>query len=216
MSESSEIVRRLVEAGANYESIGQAVGRNRSLIRQVGIGSKPGNNLRDALAALESRLAGVAPERANVAARSAAVAPPSRRQTSRGALAKVRRPTTVAGRSWTASTVKKAGVKGGARGLGHPIADAAEAGRQLAVTVSVDRSLAVQAYGKKGRGRAGRGGSVDFRLGDAEDVWEAVQAAGGDVAAYVAGAMIEAGLVDSADQAFVRAHLVEIDLRTFD
>lgn len=217
MSESSEIIRRLVESGANYESIGQAVGRNRSLIRQVGIGSKPGNNLRDSLAALESRLAGVAPERVNRTAREAAVAPPARRTTTRGTLAGVRKPTTIRGRSWTASTVKKAGVKSGARGLGHTIADAAESGRQIAATVSVDGALAVEAYGSSRRGVQGVRGSADFKLGDGPEVWAAVRDDyAGDVTAYVAARMVEAGLVDSSDEGYVREHLVEIDLRTFD
>lgn len=210
MSESSDIIRRLVESGANYESIGQAVGRNRSLIRQVGIGSKPGNNLRDALAALETRLAGVAPDRVNTAARTTTVAPPSRRQTSRGALARVRKPTTIRGRAWTASTAKQGAVRNGARGLGHAMADAADAGQTLAATVLFSKRTKVEAYGSSRRGTAGFGGSVDIELGPAEEVWPIVHNEfGGDITAYILAEVQGRGLV-SGD-----AEIIGIDLRSY-
>lgn len=214
MSESSEIIRRLAASGVNYESIGQAVGRNRSLIRQVGIGAKPGNNLRDSLAALEARLAGAGGEAANRAARSAPVAAPARRTTSRGALAKVRRPTTIRGRAWTSSTVKQAGVRNGARGLGHPMADAAEAGQHLAATVTFSKRTKVEGLGSAGpknkRGRAGFGGSVDLDLGPADEVWQSVREDfGGDVTEYILSECVGRGLVPN------DAEIVGIDLRSY-
>lgn len=213
MSESTEIVRRLVAAGANYESIGRALGRNRSLVRQVGIGAKPGNTMRDALAELEARLAGAAD--VNQAARTATITPPEPRKNRRGALAKVRKPTTVQGRSWSASSVKRQAVRSGARGLGHPMADAAERGQTLAVTVTVDGAVAIQAYGTSRRGREGLHGSADFRLGDAAEVLDTIQEDyGGDVTAYVADVLVDRGLVDRATD--VAPHIVEIDLRAFD
>lgn len=214
-SESGEIIERLLGLGANYQTIGESVGRNRSLIRQVGLGAKPGHNLRDALAELERRVRAGTP-----ATSRQPVAAPVRRTTARGGLAKVRRPTTVrskTGRSWTASTVKRQGVRHGARGLGHTLADAAEGGQQVAVTVSVDGALSVQAYGTSRHGRAGVRGSADFKLGDAEEVWESVRDDyAGNVAAYVAAAMVERGLVNSSDAGYVAEHLTEIDMRTFD
>jgi hypothetical protein len=208
MPDSGEIIRRLVESGANYQTIGQALGRNRSLVRQVAIGAKPGHNLRDSLQQLERRLAGEVVD----------VPAPARRETARHTLARVRRPVTIKGRTgaWSASGAKKAAVRSGAKGLGHPMADAAEAGQALAVTVSVDGHLSVEAYGKSRHSRGGLRGSADFRLGDADEVWEAVRDEyAGDVTAYIADVMVERGLVDSSDTGYVREHLVDIELRAF-
>lgn len=213
-SESGEIIRRLVAGGLNQADIGRALGRDRSLISQVARGRKPGDNLRESLAQLESRLAGAADVRA--AAKAATVTPPAPRTTRSGALARVRKPVTIRGNNWTASTVKKTGVRGGARGLGHVLSDGADAGHQVAVTVSVDGQVAIEAYGNTGRGKAGLHGSADFLLGDAADVWASVQADhGGDVTAYVAQHMADAGLVSSGDVGNLAAHIVEIDMRTF-
>lgn len=214
MSESTEIVRRLVAAGANYESIGRALGRNRSYIRQVGIGAKPGETMRASLAELEERLTGAAD--LNREARTVTLTtPPEARKDRRGALARVRKPTTVSGRSWSSSSVKRQAVKSGARGLGHPMADAADRGQSLGVTVTVDGAVSIQAYGTSRRGREGLHGSADFRLGDAGEVLDAIQNQyGGDVTAYVADVMVERGLVAGAED--VAPHIVEIDLRAFD
>lgn len=215
VSESGEIVARLLAGGANYQTIGEALGVNRSLPRQWATGAKPGNNMRAALRALERRLGGEEPPpRGEPIPEARAV---ERRTTRSGALARVRKPTTIRGRSWTASTVKRAGVKGGARGLGHPIADAAEDGRRLGATVSVDKQLSVQAYGTSRRGRAGAGGSVDLDLGDAAEVWDELQGRyGGDVTAYLADQLAGRGLLSGPGMDNAAAHLTEIELRTFD
>lgn len=220
VSESSEIIRRLVASGANYQDIGQALGRNRSLIRQVSIGAKPGHNLRASLEELENRLAGAG--NVHQAARTATVTAPGKRTTRTGALARVRKPVTIRGNNWTASTVKRSGVKGGARGLGHVLSDAAESGQQVAVTVSVNNSLSVESYGSSRRGVAGRGGSVDFILGDADDVWTAVELLhGGNVTEYVAQALVDQGHVSATGESradlidHAAAAVVEIDMRTF-
>lgn len=197
---SGEIIRRLVESGQNYERIGQALGRNRSLVRQVAIGSKPGANLRESLEQLERRLAGQAVE----------VTPPKPRTTSRGTLARVRKPTTVRGRSWASSTVKRQGMRSGGRSLGHALADAAEDGRQLAATVTLGSGLIAEHYGSSRRGHAGPGGSVDINLGDADDVWAAVRDEyGGNVSAYIADVLVDRGLVSTADTRVSQADLVE-------
>lgn len=208
MSESGDIIRRLVEGGQNYQTIGVALGRDRSLVRQVAIGTKPGRNLRDALAQLERKLSGQAVE----------VQEPTRRTTRRGSLAGVRKPTTRRSESgsWSSSTVKRTAIRGGAKGLGHPLADAAEAGHQVAVTVSVDGHLGIEAYGSSRRGRAGLHGSADFKLGDAEEVAATIHDEyAGDVAAYIADVMVDQGLVSSSDASYVREHIVEIDMRTW-
>lgn len=195
---SQDVIRRLLDAGANYETIGQAVGRNRSLIRQVGIGAKPGRNLEAALTALEQRLAGVEPGRVNTEARrSAGTLPaPAQRVNRRGALAKVRRPTTVRGRGWSSSTMKRQAMRNGGRGLGHPIADAAEAGQQVAATITLGSGLAAEHYGTSRRGQAGAGGSLDILLGDADEVLAEIQDGyGGNVSAYLADVMVARGLV---------------------
>jgi hypothetical protein len=216
VSEAGEIIARLVAGGANYQTIGEALGRNRSLIRQVAIGAKPGRNLRDSVAELERRVqaAGRAP-----ASREPVATPPPRRTTvkhGREVLANVRKPTTIRGRSWTASTAKRAATRSGARGLGHPLADAAESGRQVAVTVSVDGQVSVEAYGSSRRGRAGVRGSADFKLGDADEVWESVREDyGGNVTAYVAAAMVDQGLVSGMGAGALADHITEIDLRAF-
>lgn len=223
MSESSEIIRRLVEGGANYESIGQAVGRNRSLIRQVGIGSKPGNNLAESLAELERRLGSVPKPERNQAARSAPTTTrPTARTTRRGGLAKVRKPTTVGGERWSSSVVKRNAVQHGARGLGHPLADAADAGREIGVTVTVDKGLTVEAgsakAGKRSKGISGPGGSCDFMLGDAFEVWDTISSEyDGNVTAYVADRMVDEGLVSGGARTGAEAasHIREIELRAF-
>lgn len=213
MSESGEIIGRLLGLGANYETIGQAVGRNRSLVRQVGIGAKPGHNLRESLAELERRVTGLAPgANVNREARQVPVAAPERRKTGRGHLARVRKAVTISRTHYSISTVKKQAAASGARGLGHTIADAADQGRTVAVSVTFDRSITVHAYGKGKRGRAGAGGTLDFELGDAEAVAEGVVEHGGNVMAYIVAEAMAAGHITGADPA---AHVLEVELRTY-
>lgn len=49
---SGELIAQLLANGYTYASIGRAIGRDRSLIRQVAVGSKPGRNLTESLAQL--------------------------------------------------------------------------------------------------------------------------------------------------------------------
>ena len=53
---AAELIGELTGAGLNYADIGRALDRNRSLVRQVAIGAKPGHNLTDALGALRERV----------------------------------------------------------------------------------------------------------------------------------------------------------------
>jgi hypothetical protein len=211
VSESAEILARLTAAGQNYRQIGDALGRNRSYFSQVARGVKPGNDdLRDALAALERRLAGS----------TEPIVEPRRRATAAGARAKVRRRTD--GRAWSSASVKQSAARSGARSLGKVAADAAHDGRQLAVTVSVDKTVSVQKYGTHRRGVEGPGGSADFKLGPADEEHERlVEEFGGNVTAYVAARMLEEGLAASTKggpltPATLAAHIVDLELRTFD
>lgn len=218
VSESGAIIARLLAQGANYQTIGETLGRNRSLVRQVAIGAKPGHNLRDALAQLERAVsAGAAP----ASTRAAPVPEPARRTTHAGTLARVRKPTTIRGASWTASTVKRSAARNGARGLGHPLSDAAEDGRQVAATITFTSAVSVESYGSSGRGIAGPGGSLDIKLGDAAEVWGEVQSQyGGDVAAYLGAVAVERGYVSgnfgAGDAAMVAGAIESVELRTFD
>jgi hypothetical protein len=219
---SVDVIRRLLDAGANYETIGQAVGRNRSLIRQVGIGAKPGANLEQALLELENRLAGVPRTRVNTEGRRAAgtLTPAPERTNARGKLAKVRRPSTVRGESWSTSTSRRQAVRSGARGLAHPLADAADAGANVGVTVTVDGRAGIEVHGSGGASRkggtAGRGGSAEFQIHDPDGAFQTIMARGGDVVAYLAQDMLDRGLVSGTSSASeLAAHITEVQLRTW-
>lgn len=216
-SESTDLVRELVEGGLNYADIGQALGRDRSLVRQVGIGAKPGNNLRAALAELRDRLAGVQAGR-HQAARAATVPAPPRRQTAAGKPAAVRRRTRHEGPHHSTQLVKRQASQHGATALGKALDRAADAGRQAAVTVGFDRAVTVTASSPGAKhARTGAGGSVEFKLGDAEEVREEVdQEYGGNFAAYVAAKAAEAGYISGpADERETVAHMTSLELRTF-
>lgn len=211
MSASGDIVRELIAGGANYEQIGQALGRNRSLIRQVGIGSKPGHNLQASLEELRDRLAagGAPPSKA-----APVSTPPARRTTSRGRAARVRTKTTYGGRGWGSGAVKRQAVRSGARGLHKLIGQAAENGDDLAVTVTFDKGIRVQGYGKGKRTRQGAGGVLDFTV-DA-DAASAHVAAGGTFAEYVAGEAMRAGYVSGqAGPAGYVAHMLSLEARAY-
>lgn len=208
MSESTDLVRELVDRGGlNYADIGQALGRDRSLIRQVGVGSKPGNNLRDALAELRDRLAGVEAGR-HQAARAATVPAPPRRQTAGGRPARVRHRTAYSGPHYTTTTAKRQGARNGAtaarRALGQVDGD-----REVAVTASFDKSVSVQ--GSSG-GRRSIGGAVDLNLGTVEDVLDALDATGLSLSAYAVQQMEVAGYVSGGN---VAGHLEGLEVRTF-
>lgn len=74
---SRDYINQLVAEGWSYARIGRELGRDGSLVRQIAIGRKPGNNLRAALSELGN---------------SGHVSTPPPRRTSRKGLAKVRAP----------------------------------------------------------------------------------------------------------------------------
>jgi hypothetical protein len=179
MSESTDLVRELLAGGMNYADVGRALGRDRSLIRQVGVGAKPGNNLRAALEGLRDRLAGV----------QAAVPAPTRRTTARGKPARTRAKTVHGDRAgheraYSTGIVKKQGARSGGGNLTGALARAADAGRTVSVTVSFDRAVTVDPYKGSKKGVPGPGGTLDMQLGDAEEVQEGI-AEHGSLTAYV-------------------------------
>lgn len=99
---SAELIAELLASGETYASIGRAIGRDKSLIRQVARGTKPGRNLTDALAAVTRR---------------EHVPEPPRRRTRTGEPARVRQP-----RSTPASTPQR-------RTGGEPVSRSRIAGR---------------------------------------------------------------------------------------
>ena len=76
MTSSQQHIRALLARGESYSSIGKKLGRDGSLIRQISLGKKPGNNLTAALSELDST--------------GQVTHPARRRTTKRGGLAKVR------------------------------------------------------------------------------------------------------------------------------
>lgn len=217
MSESAEIIARLVESGASLRSIGDAIGRDSSLLSQVARGRKPGNNLRESLARLEAQVATLTKGGAkpSTAARSVTVAEPTRRPAKAGGLAKVRRATTKAGGWGQSTTMKRQAARNGARGMGHALNLAAGEGREVAVTVSFNRSVTVNNTSGGRRGRTGRGGVVEMRLGDADEVFDAVMIQhGGNFSEYVAAQAIDRGYLSGvADERDAVAHMTGVELR---
>lgn len=197
MSTSAELLAGLLARGHNYADIGKAIGRNRSYVRQVAIGAKPGTGLRDSLAALTGGL-----EKGASLDQAAATAPaPARRTTASGKAARVRRPTTVRGNGWQTSTVKKAAARSGAHGMAHPLADAAKDGKTVAVTVSFGVSVYVtHDYGR--RGVHGAGGTVEMELGPAAAVLDRLNDRyGGDFSSMVISEAARRGMLAGIDEA---------------
>lgn len=157
MSASTEIIRRLLERGLTGQAIGQAIGRDRSLVSQVGRGIKPGATLEGALSELERRV--VAGER------PAVTQAPARRVTRAGTAAKVRRPTTIGkpGR-WRTSTIKRQAASSGGSSLARSLGEAADDGGTVKVTIVYDKSVIVIAGGSGKRGRPGPGGTVEMEV----------------------------------------------------
>lgn len=212
VSESGQIINELRASGLSMESIGQAIGRNRSLVRQVSIGAKPGNNLRDALAELRERLATVAPDARRTVARSAPVTPPAARTTKTGKTARVRGKTTIGGRAWKTGTVRQQASRSGARALGKLAAEAAEAGMALAVTVQFDKAVTVQGYSKGKRGKAGAGGALDFQIDP-----DGYDSAEGSFTAWLCSQALAGGYISGQgnDAGAYVGHVVSIEARAF-
>lgn len=215
MSASGDIIRRLLGSGMSGQAIGEAVGRDRSLVSQVGRGIKPGANLEAALTALEARELGQV---------AAPVPAPPRRTTRTGRLAGVRRPTTIRGRSYSTATIKKQAAGGGGRALMHTVNEAADDGRSLSATISFDKSVTVvnssprrtvAGATARGRGKTGRGGSVEMQLDmPPEEVADTITYDyGGNVAAFLLAEAEARGYISGSADA--GAHIAAIELRSY-
>jgi hypothetical protein len=77
LSDSAKLINRMHAKGTSYSSIGKSLGRDSSFISQIAHGKKKGTNLTGALK--------------DMAAGRKVTAPPARRTTKAGTLAKVRR-----------------------------------------------------------------------------------------------------------------------------
>lgn len=207
MSASGDIIRRLLDSGMSGQAIGEAIGRDRSLVSQVGRGLKPGANLEAALRALEGRQGGAA----------GPVPAPPRRLRRSGRPANVRRPTTVRGRSYATSTIKRQAAAGGGRQLMHAIHDAADDGRQVAATVSFDKAVTVNNTSGGRRGRTGKGGSVEMRIDmPADELADTITYEyGGSVTAYLVAEAIARGYVSGPPAADMAGHVTAVELRQY-
>lgn len=208
VSESGAIIQELVGQGLNYASIGRALGRDRSLIRQVGVGSKPGANLAASLAELRERVSRVGKEAA-----AAPVTEPARRTTRAGTAARTRKALSYEGRGFATKTVKRQGSRSGGKSLAGMVQRAAAQGRSVAVTITFDKKVNVQAYGSSKRAKSGAGGSLDLALGDADELLEA---AGDGITAHAVAVAYAGGYlsgVSSAAEAL--AHVEAVELRSY-
>lgn len=209
MSESGELVRELLGLGMSRRGIGQAIGRNDRLIGYVEKDVKPGENLRDSLRELRDRLTGGVSK-----AEAVRDVPEPSRRTVRGRPTNVRKPATRKGTSWQTSTIKRQAVRSGGKGLMHSIGDAADDGRELAVTVSFDKGMNVLSGGSGKRGRPGRGGSVELKLGDAEDVFDRIESQyDGEPAAFLAAVLMQHGYVSAETPGDVVGHMTAVEVR---
>lgn len=212
---SAELLAELVERGASLRAIGDAIGRDSSLLSQIRSGRKSGANLADALSKLRDDLAGVSRTDAAAAARAASVPEPTRRRTGRGEVARVRRRTVYrADTGWATGSVKAQAAKSGARSMAPLVRDAARGGGNVVVALTVaphGKELYVVPQSPKARAKAqARGGMlrvtrptrVEMKL-DPERFDQAIAASGGDVTAaawlialedgYLTGEDIDAG-----------------------
>ena len=204
MSESTDLIRELIEGGLNYADIGGALGRNRSLIRQVGIGAKPGNNLREALAELRERLAGGG-DITYMRTHESVTAPP-RRQTAEGRPARTRRRQAYAGEHYTTTLTKQQGARGGARAAGRVLAGVPDHHR-VVVTATFTKAVKVhKSYSKHATGAA------ELDLGDAAYVRAELAASGESLAEYAVRRLVEAGTISPANA----SQLVSLEVRTFE
>lgn len=226
MPTSQELIAELRAMGVNNAAIGQALGRDRSLVSQVSRGAKPGNNLTASLAELRDRLATVRPADPKAAAREATVTPPARRTKAGGGTARVRRPTTQRAGHSTSSTVKRQGAQHGARGAGRALGEAIEAGASVAVTIQFSRAVTVSlpGYDKNKRGaksKEGPGGRLVVALNpDQLATVEDELAGGATPGAAIAAAVIGEGYVYATGggqltPAAAVAAMQSIELRTY-
>lgn len=200
-SEAPELVGQLREAGWRDVDLGRALGRDSSLIFQVGAGRKPGRNLVPSLRALLGTTPSAAP----------AVPEPARRTTAAGRLAKTRAGE-VGGTGWRTIDVKRQAARSGAKGILRAIEDAAATGRHFALDVTLPKSVRVEQSGRRDDRRSRRPGRNEqvVTIGEGgelnPDVWAAYvqREHGGDVTAAVAAYLVESGRAEAVSREDVR------------
>lgn len=212
---AAELVAELVARGASLRSIGDAIGRDSSLLskvtRNAAAGKVTGSNLVGPLAALREQLHGVRAGDAPAAARAAHVPQASRRRDRAGAVAGVRRPTTIGKPGWSIGKVKQQATRNGARGLGRTIRQAADEGHDNAAVTVRFRAGAGGLHvtnqspkKRKGKGggttspdrhyRPGERGTIHAKL-DTAELAAAVERTGGNVTAAVLSLLASGGYV---------------------
>jgi len=171
VSASTRYVRELQARGFNYAQIGKVAGVNRSLIRQIGLGEKPGRNLTPALRALAK--SDSPPPKRGQAIEGVKVPEPKHKTTASGERAPVRQRERAAGKvpAGEATVVERRTAKAGM----NAIKRAAARGHNVKVTIKF-------AYLEEYKGREqvrnasvelfGRGGEDAQRVLETLDVQE--------------------------------------------
>lgn len=132
VSASTRYVRELTARGFNYAQIGKVAGVDRSLIRQIGLGQKPGRNLTPTLRALAKSEAAAPPR--GKAIEGVKAPTPTRKTTATGERAAVRQPETrlgEPGQRGSGTVVERRTAKAGV----NAIKKAAARGQNVKVTL---------------------------------------------------------------------------------
>lgn len=216
MSGSQDFVLALRGLGLTDSQIGRAIGRDSSLVFQIGAGRKPGRNLESALGGLHQAV--------TTTGELATVEPP-RRLTRTGHQARVRRATTIRGRTWETASIKRQASRSGGRGLRAAFDDAVRRDDQLAVTISFDSGVTVTGTsgegrrggrGRRERDRTGRGGTVTFKLDAADLLSRADVMFGGNLSDAIAAEALDAGYIAGvADAEQAVEHVTSIEVRAW-
>ncbi len=162
-SAATRHIRALQARGFNYAQIGRAVGVNRSLVRQIGLGQKPGRNLAPSLRALAKSDA--PPPRRGQSIEGVKIPEPAHKTTRSGERAAVRQPEVRAGNDVNGIMVERRTAKAGL----NAIKRAAARGQNVKVTITF---AVVEEY--KGRERVTHARVELFKKGgeDAQRVLE--------------------------------------------
>jgi hypothetical protein len=223
--EAADFVRRLVARGISQRTIGAAVGRNDSLISQIGRGTGKGGSLRDRLGELLATAEraglgkGATPEQLAAGGQE-----PARRTRRTGTIARVRRAVSARyGGGGSTSQVKRQAAHAGGNGLIYELRRAADEDMQVAWDVTFrDPANEVQVIESSGRPRPKadktkrrrrHGLTVTMRAGARESL-DAVEAAG-SVTRGVLRMMIERGLINYEDEDEAIQDVEAIEMRVW-
>lgn len=157
MDSSKDVILRLKAAGLSGEQIGQAIGRDRSLISQIARGIKPGRNLTDSLLELEAtQISGIPVKEAGQW-----INQPARRLRKNGMLAGIREKQTHGGREWATTNLgKQAASRPSQRTtnrLHRQIQEADNAGHHAGITVTFSQGVDVISSSPRNDAECGEG-----------------------------------------------------------